>query len=372
MPLRVPRPDTKHWVAIGFIVLIIIWFATGTIRSAREEAPEVDQTDTADAHARVLVREVSAEEFQTEIPIQGYLRPWEHVQLRARIGAQVVALPVQQGREVEAGTVLMEFDAEDRQARVNQLRAEVELAQVELAAAQRLQREDLVSQTERLRLAANLARAEAEFEAAQLQLSYTQLRAPFDGLYDQRLVDRGDYVQVGQEVLVFADISRLRAIASVPQQRVGSLEVGQSVAVDLLDGGELHGEVNYFSRIGDAQTRSFEVEVVIDNPQRLPLAGASANLRISLNPQRAHRIEPSLLRLDGDGRTMVRILNQQDEVEEVQVDVLSMGRDYVMVAGLAATVRVITQGAGLVEAGQQVEVGEGEPASSNLPAAGGQ
>ena len=356
MSFRMPRMETKHLVAVGLVVLIIIWFATGTIRSAQDQAPAPDEEAAAVQPRAVLAREIEAEDYQAEIPIQGYLRAWEQVELRARISGQVIELPVAQGSEVEAGTVLLELDAEERAARVRQLEAEVELTRVELAAAQRLQREDLVAQTERLRFAANLARAEAELEAAQMQLSYTQISAPFTGLYDRRLVDRGDYVQSGQEVLTFADISRLRAMASVPQQRIGSIRVGQEVAVDLLDGGQLHGEVTFFSRIGDPQTRSFQIEVAIENPQRRPVAGASANLRIKLDTQRAHRLPPSLLRLDGDGRTMVRIVNAQDQIEEVRVELLSMGRDYVMVSNLPDRVRLVTQGAGLVQAGEQVEV----------------
>lgn len=357
---RIRRMQTKHLVALGLVALLLIWFATGTIRSSRDAAPPVEEVTTSALATSVLVSELSVETYQAEIPVQGYLRPWEQVDLRARVSGQVIDLPVAQGTEVEAGTLLIELDAEDREARVNQLRADVELAEVELAGAQRLQREDLVSQTERLRLAANLARAQAELEAAELQLSYTQIRAPFSGLYDRRLVDRGDYLQEGQDILVFADISRLRAVASVPQPRIGSLREGLSVIVELLDGAQLEGEVIYFSRIGDAQTRSFQLEVAVENPELHAVAGASANLRIKLDPQRAYRIPPSLLRLDGDGRTMVRVVNQQDVIEEVQVDVLSMTREHAMVANLPAShsskLRLVTQGAGLVEAGEQVAV----------------
>ena len=353
---RVRRMQTKHLVALGLVALLLIWFATGTIRSSRDAAPPVNEVATSALATTVEVRELKVEDYQAEIPVQGYLRPWEQVELRARVSGQVVELPVAQGTEVEAGTLLIELDPEDRQARVNQLIADVELAEVELAGAQRLERDDLVSETERLRLAANLARAQAELEAAQLQLDYTQIRAPFNGLYDRRLVDRGDYLQPGQDVLVFADISTLRGVASVPQPRIGSLREGLSVIVELLDGQQLTGEVIYFSRIGDAQTRSFQIEVAVENPERHAVAGSSANLRIKLDPQQVHRIPPSLLRLDGDGRTMVRVVNQEDIVEEIQVDVLSMTRDRAMVANLPARVRVVSQGAGLVAAGEEVVV----------------
>lgn len=346
--------NTKHWVALGLVVALVIWFLTGSIRGAQTEAPAA--SNGAEQESGVRARWSEAQPFQAELPLQGELQPWQQVMVRARINGQVESLTLPQGNDVEHGTVLMQLDAEDRRARVTQLEAEIAVAEAELAAAQRLQQSDLIAQTERLRLAAALARVQAELEAAQLQLSYTRIAAPFSGWYDRRLVDEGDFVQAGQELLVLADIKRLRVRAYIPQQRIDEVQIGQNVVVELLNGIQLDGKVHHLSRVATAETRSFLIEVEVDNPQQRPVAGASANLRISLSEVEAHRLSPSALRLDGNGFTIVRTLNEADEVTERRVDILSMTRDAVYVSGLANRERVIIRGAGFTTPGEQVNV----------------
>lgn len=343
------------WIAAGLVVLLIIWLASGDVLRAPDEAPEATEPPATTLN-RVQVRQFNSQTHQPRLSVQGQIAAWQQVEILARVGGEVINLPVTQGKVVEKGTVLVELDAEDRQAQVAQLEADLRLVQAEVEASEKLRARDLNSEIEQLGAVAEQARVRAELEAAQLALRNTSPQAPFDGTFDRRFVDEGDYVQPGQRLLRFADISRLRISAQVSQQDVHKLEVGYPVTVTLLDNSQLVGELTYIAAVADPETRSYYVEIEADNPDLRRIAGGSADIRIQLAEVQAHHVSPSLLSLDGDGRMVVRYVDEEQTVREQPVQLLSASREGAWVAGLPDQINLITQGAGFVELGQEVEV----------------
>ena len=100
--------------------------------------------------------------------------------------------------------------------------------------------------------------------------------------------------------------------------------------------------------------RSFRIEVKVDNPQALRLAGASATLHVQTGEALAHRLSPALLSLDKAGRHGVKWVNEQQQVEFTPVQLISVDNQGAWVSGLPNKVALITLGQGFVEPGQQV------------------
>lgn len=356
------RPEqSKHIIAGSILMALLVWFLFGTVLTSQDQAPP-DEASKVSAERSVEARWFSTQDYSPTLPLQGQLEAWQQVSLRARVAGEVLELLQPEGAQVEEGSPLLRIDPAARAARVAQLEAEQEVAAAELAAAQRLRQGDLIANTERLRLSAALAQVEAALADARLQLRYTTARAPFAGVFDRRLVDPGDYVDIGQELLVFADISQLRATASVPQQRANQVHPGQPMRVKLLSGEVLNGELIHVSRVADPQTRSFHIEAKVDNTQGLAAAGSSGNLVLQLDSREALQIPPSMLRLDGDGQTTVYYLEvppSRDDnlwvVAQAAVEILSMDRQHLWVEGLPKNALLITQGAGFVEPGDLVQ-----------------
>ncbi|QIB64424.1 efflux RND transporter periplasmic adaptor subunit [Kineobactrum salinum] len=342
------------WTAGGLVVLLVLWLASGDILRAPDRAPEASEP-SASALNRVQVREFRSQAHQPLLSVQGQVQAWQQVEMIARVGGEVMNLPVRQGSRVEKGTVLVELDAEDREARVAQLEADLALVEAELEATEKLGARDLTSQIEQLDAVAERARVRAELEAVKLALRNTRPTAPFDGFFDRRFVDEGDYVEPGQRLLRFADISRVRVSAQIPQQDVHKLEVGYPAAITLFDHHRLEGELSYIAAVADPETRSYYIEIEAENPDLRRIAGGSASIRIRLAQEQAHRISLSLLSLDGDGRMVVRYVDDEQRVHEQPVELLSTNREGAWVAGLPDRVKLITQGAGFVELGQEVE-----------------
>ena len=344
----------RPWlIAIAISLLLLLWLLGGSLFKAQDTA-------TADAPApeqgpvNVEVTWLEASPMQRQHVVQGQIEAWRRVELRAQVSATVNRLDQDKGSTVKQGQLLLSLSGDNRPAQVAKGEADVRQRAADASGAERLRQRNLVSTNELIRLQSELAKARAELDLARIQLGNTQITAPFAGVYDQRMVELGDFVQPGQSLLTLVDISQLKVSAQVAQQEVTQLKLGQPVRVELLDGREMQGELHFIAAAADPNSRSFRIEVKVDNPQALRLAGASATLHIQTGEALAHRLSPALLSLDKAGRHGVKWVNEQQQVVFTPVQLISVDNQGAWVSGLPHKVALITLGQGFVEPGQQV------------------
>lgn len=339
------------------VVLLVIWMATGELKVASDTPPDEPQQESKKL-TRVETQTLDAEDYQPVLSVQGQLEPWQAVEVSARVSGTVEALQVQLGDQVTAGQALLEISADGRQAVAQRWRASIRKLEADLAAARRLRASNLAAETEILGLESELAAARAELAAADLALEHLKPEAPFAGVVNRRDVDPGTLLQVGTPLVEIVQIDRLKATGRIPQQRVKEVEPGQAVEVSLLDGTRLAGVVSFVASAADPETRSFPVEIVVENPDLKRAAGGSASLGIRLPEQKALFISPAYLSLDDDGRPGVKHVDDENRVVFSRVNLLDVGTDGAWVSGLPESIRLITRGAGFVVEGETVETSD--------------
>ncbi|SDT87214.1 efflux RND transporter periplasmic adaptor subunit [Halopseudomonas salegens] len=348
------RQITPIRLAIIMAIVLALWLLLGEKRSAQEKAP-VAEEQTEQTLSRVETRWFQAESLPREQVLQGQLQPWQSVRVMAQVSGRVEKLTRQQGDRVSDGDVLLELSDEGRSQSLAQARAILRLRQKELDSARQLRASSFATETEVIRLEGEVARAQADLSAAELAVKYNLPVAPFSGVIDRHYVEVGEFVQSGTELMSLVNVERLKATAQIPQQDVGRVEVGQKVKLNLLDGRELDGEVRFISLAANPETRSFYVEVEASNPELWRIAGGSVTLRIQLASVMAHQFSPALLRLGADGELGVHAVDADGQVVNYPVQVVSMTNEGATVEGLPEKVQLITQGAGFVTPGQDVE-----------------
>lgn len=345
------------WSSLGLslliIVLLVIWMLTGELKVASEEAPDEPASEER-ALTRVEVASVSAEPYQPSLKLQGQLEPWQSVQVSARVAGTVERLNVQLGQQVAAGTVLATLSTDGRDTVVARWQASIRKLEADLAAARKLRSSNLAAETEILRLQSELAAARAELAAAELDLAHLKPAAPFDAIVNRRDVDEGSLVQVGSPLFELVQIDHLKASGQIPQQSAALVHPGQTVDIQLLDGTRLVGVVSFVASAANPETRSFAVEVEVENPELKRAAGGSASLSIRLPEQKAMFVSPAYLGLDGDGRPGVKFVDDDNRVVFESVRLLSVSTEGAWVSGLPQEIRLITRGGGFVSEGEQV------------------
>ncbi|GED21282.1 efflux RND transporter periplasmic adaptor subunit [Halomonas halmophila] len=358
------RPAFSVLLAIALGLALLLWLAFGDISSFRDSAPDAAPSDEAAAPPRVEVERRQASLYAPRLIAQGELEAHRTLELRARQSGRVEAMPVKLGSRVASGELLLSLDQGALPERLQQAEAELALARAELSGARNLRDRELISNPELLRRQSALSAAAAQVAELRQQLDDTRLEAPFPGVLDRLDVDPGELVQAGETWGRLVDDSRLTARAWVPQRKVLGLETGLPARVRLLDGSTLEGELTHITSRADEQTRSFAIEVALDNPEHRRLAGASATLELTLPPREVHRMSPALLELDEQGQLAVKHIDAQNRVVRDNVELVSSDDEVARVAGLPDRIRLITLGGGFVDPGDRVTPVAADTASS--------
>ena len=293
--------------------------------------------------------------------VNGETAPARVVDLAAETDGRVEFIGVKRGANVDRNAVIVRLDERDRTARLAQAEATVRQREVEYQGRLKLKGESYVSEAQLQEAVAQLESAKAELKRAQLDLEYMTIRAPFDGALQERHVEVGDFVKAGDPIARFVDNRTIIVTANVSEFDAGYVQTGQAAQAQLATGETVHGVIRYVAPVADESTRTYTVELEVDNGDGKLRAGGTAELRVPAERVLAHRISPSLLTLDDAGNIGVKIINDEGEVEFVVADVALSTIEGVWVAGLPDLATIITVGQGFVVPGTMVNaVPEGD------------
>jgi len=182
------------------------------------------------------------------------------------------------------------------------------------------------------------------------QRSYTEIRAPFDGIVTAQYQYQGDLANPGTKLLTVADTSSMIAKTQVGEEVAATLKQGDSVNVlpDDLQGKTFHGAVSLVGRAADPQSRSVEVWVRVPNPDGRLRANGIAQLVIAAQPASNAVIVPSpavtLDAANGNSGT-VMVVDAQSVAHEVHVTTgIRNDRQTQITSGLRGGETVVTEG----------------------------
>lgn len=356
----------RSWFySAGIALLITLWVASGAFDDEADAPAPNDIVVAESAHSKVRVRTQTAEEIVRTISVNGNTAPARVVELSAETDGRVEFIGAKRGSNVERGGIIVRLDERDRKARLAQAKATVKQREVEYEARFKLKSESYVSEAQLQESVAQLEAARAELRRAELDLDYMVVRAPFDGALQSRVVEVGDFVKTGDPIATFVDNRRIVVAANVSEFDAGYVSVGAAAEARLATGETVRGRIRYVSPVADEATRTFGVELEVDNRDGALRAGGTAELFIPADTVMAHRVSPSLLTLDDAGNVGVKIVNDDGQVEFVVADIASSSSSGVWLAGLPQTATIITVGQGFVNSGSLVDaVPEGDVETS--------
>lgn len=351
-------------IAVSLVVAIGAWLYSG-LNSNEISAESEASTPRDTAITRVQYRNIEADSVENILVLNGVTRPARSVSVSSEGTGRIVELLKNQGDQVDAGEVIARIDTQDLAAQLRQARAYQEQTRLEYEGAQRLGSEGLQN---RAQLAASLtAYEQARAQLAQLErtLANTNIRAPFDGIIERREVEIGSFVRPGDPVAELHDFNPMKVIGNTPEADVGKLTLGQEATIRLLTGEQMSGEVTFIGTVADSATRTFRVELSVNNSAR-SVSGATAVANIRLQQARAHFISPALLNINSAGKMGVKILTDDDIVAFSEVSIVRSDTNGIWVAGLPDQTRLIVVGQGFVNPGERVS-----PVLANLNQASG-
>lgn len=345
--------NRSHLTAISILVIVILVFTIGTLMASDDEVAATG-TDTRPDLFEVVIRQVNAQPRPAILGLRGRTEAFREVLVRAETGGRVVETPAVEGELIAAGDIMCRLDVDARAAALDQAQADLRSRQLEYDAAVELSNRGHRSTNQVAAMEAARDAARARLEAARQEMDNIIIRAPFDGFFDGRTAEIGDYLRPGDACGAIVQLDPILVVAEVAERDVAGLSAGMPASAELVTGEAIEAQVRFVERRADPATRTFRVEVEAPNPDGLLRSGVTADIDIPLAAQPAHRVPTSILALNSDGELGVRIVENNDTVRFVPVVLLSDDGEEVWVAGLPEPANVIVLGQEFVAEGTQV------------------
>lgn len=347
--------NRSYIAAAAIFFAVALLFTAGTLlqgeASSRQDAPPSEHP-----LFEVVTRTVEAQMRPATLSLRGRTEAFREVVVRAETGGRVAEAVVQEGSAVSEGDILCRLDVDARAAAVAQAEADLRARQLDYAAAAELANRGHRAANQVAAAEAARDAAQARLSAAREELANVRLAAPFDGIFDQRAAEVGDFLATGAACGTVVQLDPILIVAEVSERNVADLEAGMPGRARLVTGQTVEGRIRFVERRADPATRTFRVELEADNPEHAIRSGVTAEIRIDLPEEPAHRIPASILALNAEGELGVRIVEQGNRVRFVPIHLLSDDGEQVWVGGLPRTAEVIVLGQEFVAEGVEVRV----------------
>ena len=169
-----------------------------------------------------------------------------------------------------------------------------------------------------------------------------------------RTAEIGSRLGPGDICATIIDLSTVKVEGFISETVVDAVSIGQPAKARLVNGREVDGEITFISRVADPETRTYEVEVTLPNPDQSIRDGMTAELLITLPPQTAHLIPQTALTLNDEGELGVRVVDG-DSTRFVPVRILRDKIDGIWVSGLPEAADIVVVGQEFVRDGRMIE-----------------
>ena len=301
--------------------------------------------------------------------VSGPVTAYEEMQLGVEIsGQRVTALPVDVGQWVKKDQVLLQLDHRtldselaQADASLRQAQASQELARMNYERSAKLAAQQLISASSLDELRANRINAEAQTataraarDAAKLRRDFADLRAPADGLISKRLVQPGQVVSAGTELLRLIRDGRLEWRAELPENQLADVAVGNTIELRYA-GQVVTGSIRAVTPGVDAQTRTGTLYADLPTPGPLK-PGVYVEGRIVTGDGQALTIPTAaIVQRDGHNYVFTVTDKQQASRHRVSTGQAVQGRTAIL-EGLKAGDQVVVDGAGFLGEGDRVRV----------------
>ncbi len=319
------------------------------------ETPEDTPQDNAPKAVPVVTMHSVEREVQSGIVLRGTTQAARRIDMRAETSGRVVSQPLPSGTAISEGQVLCELDAGVLEAQLAEAKAGLANAEANNNVASRLAESGFGAENSAISASAALESARARVLSVERILSQLRITAPFAGVLENDSAEIGSLLQPGGLCATILALDSIKLVGYVPEIDIVNLSVGQLAGARLLSGREVVGKVTFIARSADPLTRTFRLEVTVDNPDQSILDGQSAEIGIAFAGEKAHLLPQHVLTLNNEGALGVRI-DDNNVARFVPVKIIRDAPEGFWLTGLPAEADVIVTGQEYVTDGRAISV----------------
>jgi membrane fusion protein (multidrug efflux system) len=316
----------------------------------------------------ISATEVKKESWESVLPAVGSVTAVQGVELRAELAGTVREIAFTSGGIAAKGQVLVRFDTSTEEAQLRAIKAQAELARLNLVRARDLRTQGVISQAEFDTNDAAFNQNVAQGDAIQAVIDKKTIRAPFAGRLGIRSVNLGQFVHDGDAIVSLHSLDPVYVDFTVPEQQLAQVRRAMAVRVttDATPGHVFNGDVTALNPEVDASTRNIKVQATVANSSGELRPGMFARVQLILPEAQPLLVVPSTAVLHAPyGDSVFVVSDVKDEksgktVKQVQMTTVRIGEtrgDFVAVTtGLKEGQTVATSGVFKLRNGSAVAI----------------
>jgi membrane fusion protein (multidrug efflux system) len=282
----------------------------------------------------------------------------EEAEVVAKVGGEVRQIFVEEGDAVRTGQVLARLDGDRLRLEVAETEANLRKLERDYNRQLELSQKGLVAKGTAENAKFDLDALRAAYDRARLELGYTEIRAPIDGVVSARYIKVGNTIAPNDPTFRVTNLDPLLAFVHIPEKEFRKLAPQQTadVVVDALGGEHYQGTISRISPTVDPKTGTFRARVEVQDPSRRLKPGMFARVNI-VYERRSEALQlPRAAIVDADGEQSVFVVSGgKAEQRRVRTGLASNGWIEV-VEGLDGTEQVVVIGQGGLKTGTEVKV----------------
>jgi len=265
-----------------------------------------------------------------------------------------VATGAHRGAIVKKGELIAKIDERNLPQRLAEAEALLHQRELEYVASKSLFESNFQAETKLAESKTLLEQAKANTEALKIDLRNSNVLAPFDGLLDNRFVEIGDFLSVGDPIAEIIEINPFIVVAQITEYDVSRIQKGMTGYVTLASGEKFEGEIRYIAPSSNSKSRTFTVELLVLNGNPHLPVGETAELRLPVGKVLAYAISPGHLTLNEEGDLGVKVVGEDHKVVFYPIDIIKTSEDNIWIGGMPESIELITIGQGFAATGQEV------------------
>jgi RND family efflux transporter MFP subunit len=326
------------------------------IAALQEEIAKTDTTATQEKATEVITTPLTAQLFKTYIEVQGKVDADENVSLSSEMPGTVTKINVKVGDEVSKGQILAETDSRAIEQNISDLQTNADLVNQLYEKQKGLWEQKIGTEVQYLQAKSQKESMDKKLLALKEQVRMSKVISPINGTVDGVNIKIGQAIAPGMPAISVINFSNLKVKADVAESYAPRVKNGNEVLIIFPDSKDsITGKIHYASRGINSLTRTFAVEILLDNSREYH---PNQVARLKINDYQSPKPEiviPVKYIQKGAEESFVMV----DENGKAVKKLVKTGREYSGMAeildGLKEGDMIITQGYDLVNDGDPVK-----------------
>ncbi len=291
------------------------------------------------------------------------IRSVRNIELRAQEKGYLQNIYVDEGQAVKAGQVLFRIMPKMYEAELLKAQAEAKAAEIELQNAKTLADKNIVSKNEQAMAQAKLDQAHAEISLARLHLSFTEIRAPFDGTIDRIPKKLGSLIDEGELLTSLSDNSQVFAYFNVSEPEYLEYQTHAKDRADskvslLLANGQVlpvKGDVEVIESEFNNETGNIAFRARFPNADKLLRNGETGKVLMTV-PQKNALIIPQKATYEIQDKKYVFVVDKNSTIKSRNITIKGEMPDlYVVESGLSSGDKILLEGVQKVKEDDKIQ-----------------